>query len=112
MYGDNDFADGILLRFLGITDAQVLEAVRTHPDDAAAAERILVASGKTPEQCAAFNRRFLLLAGLFLPFIEADEGRAKPGLRTSFLRAFYNGVVAGPAIAVFRRMQGKPAARR
>ncbi len=105
MYGDNDFADGILLRFLGLNDAHVLDVVRLHAGDAQAGEQILAASGKTPAQCAAFNRRFRRVAGFFMPLIEADEGRARPGLWTSLLRAAYNGVVARPAIAVFRRMQ-------
>lgn len=105
MYGDNDFADGILLRFLGVSDAKVVEIVRAQSDDAAAGAQLLAIGGKTPAQIAAFNRRFRLAAGAFMPLIEADEGRAAPSPWTNALRALYNGVIAGPAIAVFKWMQ-------
>jgi len=111
MYGNNDFADGILLRFLGLSDEQVLDIVRADADDASAGAKILATSGKTPAQCAAFNRRFRAICGVFLPLIEADEGRTRPGPFSNVVRAVYNGVVAGPAIAVFRWMQSRGSAR-
>jgi hypothetical protein len=103
MFGEHDFADGRLLRFLGLSSAQIVEIVRNEPDDARAAERIIAASGRTPEECRAFSRRFRLVVGPFLSMIDADEGRAPAGAWTTFLRALYNTIVVPPALAAFRR---------
>jgi hypothetical protein len=105
MFGEKDFADGRLLRFLGLSSAQVLGVVGVEPDDAQAAARIIELSGKTPPECAAFNRRFRLLMGPFLPMIDADEGRKPPGPWTAFLRGLYNNVIFRPALAIFRRSE-------
>lgn len=103
MFGERDYADGRLLGFLGVSSEQVLEVVRGEPDDAAAAARILTMSGKTRPECEAFSRRFHLLMGPFLPMIDADEGRLAAGPWSAFLRGLYNGVIARPAVALFRR---------
>ena len=103
MFGENDYADSRLLKFLRISQEEFLEVVRAEPDDERAGARILEMSGKTPAECAAFRRRFLMQTGIFLPMMDADEGRRPPGAWTSFLRWFYNHAIAVPAIAWFRR---------
>jgi hypothetical protein len=105
MFGENDFADGRLLRFLGMGSSEVLEAVRAEPKDDLAAARIVATSGKTPQECERFSRRFKLVMGPFLPITDVDEGRKPPGLLTGLLRGFYNAVVVRGALAVFRRSE-------
>lgn len=105
IFGRNDPVDGMLLRFLGISDEHVLDIVRAVPDDRAAAMQIVSTSGKTPEQCAAFSRKLMRLNGPFLAMMDADEGRRKPGLVTAFLRWFYNVVVMTPAYSYFARKE-------
>lgn len=102
IFGENDPADAKVLRFLGVSDGDVLDVVRTLPDDYAAALHLLSMSGKTPEECAAFSRRFNRAMMPFLAMIEADEGRRKPGAGTAFLRWFYNRVLMPPAYTFFR----------
>jgi hypothetical protein len=80
MFGDKDYMDANLLRFLGLNDVQVCEIIRSEPDDERAARRILERSGRTAARCAAFNRAFVRANGLFLAMMDADEGRCKPGL--------------------------------
>lgn len=105
IFGQNDPADGMLLRFLGISDEEALDIVRAIPDDRAAAMQILATSGKSPEQCARFSRKFSLVNGPFLAMMDADEGRRKPGFATSLLRWFYNSVIMTPAYAYFARKE-------
>ena len=65
MYGKHDAADAQVLKFLGISDEEVLDIVRAIPDDEAAAMHVLTTSSKTPADCAAFTRRFRLLISRF-----------------------------------------------
>ncbi|HET7812784.1 MAG TPA: DUF5069 domain-containing protein [Candidatus Baltobacteraceae bacterium] len=105
IFGQNDPVDGMLLRFLGISDEEVLDVVRAIPDDRAAAMQILTMSGKNPDECARFSRRLMRVNGLFLAMMDADEGRCKPSVRTSFLCWFYNRVIMAPAYAYFARKE-------
>lgn len=105
IFGRNDPVDGMLLRFLRISDEEVLDVVRANPDDRAAAMQILTMSGKSPDECARFSRRLMRVNGAFLAMMDADEGRSKPGPWTSFLRWFYNCVIMTPAYAYFARKE-------
>lgn len=105
MFGENDFTDGWLLRFLRVRSAQVLDAVRAEPNDALAAARIIARSGKTARECAAFSRRFRLFMAPFLPMIDADEGRRPPGPWTTLLCWVCNSVAAPAALVPFRRAE-------
>jgi hypothetical protein len=102
MFGDNDYMDAKLLRFLRLNDAQICEIVRSEPDDDHAAQRILERSGRTAAQCAAFNRAFARGNAPFLAMIDADENRHKPGLGASLMKAAYNAVVFPLGILMYR----------
>ncbi|MGB8965177.1 MAG: DUF5069 domain-containing protein [Candidatus Cybelea sp.] len=105
MFGENDFADGRVLRFLGLSSSDVLDAVRAERKDVLAAARIVAMSGKTPQECERFSRRFKLVMGPFLPMTDVDEGRKPPGPLTGLVRGFYNAVLVRGAVAVFRRSE-------
>lgn len=105
IFGKHDPADVQVLRFLGISDEEVLDVVRAIPDDDAAAMQLISMSGKTGEQCASFSRRYRSMMRPFLAMMDADEGRRKPGALTSFLRWFYNRVVMPPSYIYFQRKQ-------
>jgi len=53
-------------------------------------------------QCAAFNRAFALGNALFLAMMSADEGRGKPSLGTSLLKAAYNAIIFPIGILLYR----------
>lgn len=102
MFGDNDYLDAKLLHFLGLKDAQVCEIVRAEPNDERAAQRIVETSGKTAEQCSAFNRAFIRSNGPFLTMIDLDEGRRSGGMGASLMKAVYNGVIFPFATVLYR----------
>jgi len=102
MFGDSDYMDAKLLRFLGLNDAQLCEVIRYEPDDERAARRIVELSGKSAVDCAAFNRRFSRYNGLFLAMMDADEGRCKPGMISAMMKSFYNAVVFPIGIWMYR----------
>ncbi len=102
MFGDNDYMDAKLLRFLGLNDAQICAIVREEPDDRSAAQRILERSGKTAAQCATFNRAFARRNAPFLGMMDADEGRRKAGLGSALLKLAYNAVVFPLGILMYR----------
>lgn len=103
MFGEHDYMDAKLLRFLGLRDAHICEVIRSEPDDERAAQRIIARSGKTGAQCAAFNRAFVRSNAPFLAMMEADEDRRSPGLGTSFLKATYNTVIFPLGVLMYRR---------
>ncbi len=102
MFGNHDYMDGKLLRFLGLKDAHISEIIRSEPDDERAAQRIIARSGKTAAQCAAFNRSFVRANAPFLAMMDADEGRCNPGLGTSLMKAAYNAVIFPLGILMYR----------
>lgn len=102
-YGNNDFMDSIVLRFLRTNDEDVSAVVRAHPDDEAA--RILIErSRRTPEECRKFSRLFTRSLRAF-PIIDADERRLPPSFKTAALQRFYNGVMMPIVYAIFRRAE-------
>lgn len=107
MYGDGDYMDAKLLRFLGLRDEQISEVVRSEPDDERAAQRILELSGKTAAQCERFNRSFSRVNAPFLAMIDIDEGRRKPGLGTSLMKAAYNALVFPIGMVLYRSASRK-----
>jgi hypothetical protein len=101
-YGDNDFIDKQLITFLRTDDATISQLVREHAADADVAAILVERSGRTPAECAAFNRT-LRRKNLNFIFLEADEGRLPPGLKASALRFFYNNVVMRIFYPLFER---------
>lgn len=102
MFGDNDYMDAKLLRFLGLNDAQIGEIVRGELNDRSAAQRILERSGKTAAQCATFNRAFARRNAPFLAMMDADEGRCKVGFGSALLKLAYNVVVFPLGVLMYR----------
>lgn len=102
LFGDLDYADGQLLKFLGANETQVLELVAQEEGDTAVAEQLVRQSGHTPQEIEAWNKRFRRANAPFIAMWEADEGRRQPGIGTSLLRFFYNFVLMPPAYAAFR----------
>jgi hypothetical protein len=102
MFGDQDYMDAKLLRFLGLRDTDICEVIRSEPDDERAAQRIIARSGKTGAQCAAFNRAFVRASAPFLAMMDADEGRRNSGLGTSLMKAAYNAVIFPLGILMYR----------
>lgn len=111
MYGDADYMDGKLLRFLGLHEEQISEIVRSEPDDERAAHRILERSGKTAAECDTFNRAFARVNGPFLAMIDIDEGRCKPGLAASILKSAYNALVFPLGVLMYRSASRKRRSR-
>ena len=104
-YGDNDFIDGKVLRFLRTDDATVSSLLRDHSD--AETARILVErSGRTPEECRRFSNDLKRSVNNFV-FMEADEGRLPPGPKTAAIRFFYNNLLMPIFYAKFRRDERK-----
>ena len=101
-FGVNDAADAQLLRFLGMTNEDVLAVLRRHPDDGDAAAELVRRSGRTPAECAAWSARFVRRVGPFLAMMDADEGRRAPGAGTTALRLAYNRVIMPPTYVAYR----------
>lgn len=95
-FGDYDYADSMLFRFLRTSEAKVIELQRTHANDDEVAAELIKASGRTPEQIRAWSKRFRLINAPFTAMWEADEGRRPPGLGTSLLNWFYNRLMMPP----------------
>ncbi len=105
-YGDNDFIDSKVLRFLRTDDRTVSEIVRTHPEDDEAARIIIERSGRTPDECREFSRSITRTFQNFA-LMAADEGTLPPGFKTSALRFFYNRLMMPIAYSAFRRAEQK-----
>ena len=104
-YGDNDFIDGKVLRFLHTDDVTVSSLLREH-SDAEAARIIVERSGRTPEECRQFSQQLKRSLNNFV-FMEADEGRLQPGFKTTATRFFYNNVLMPIFYTKFRRDERK-----
>lgn len=104
LFGENDFLDGWLLRFLRLRAKTVSEIVAQQADDERAARAVIERSGRTREECRAFSKRLRLLNANFA-LIEADEERLPPGFLSTGIRALYRGLVMPPVYAIFRLME-------
>lgn len=102
MYGDNDYMDSRVLRFLGATASDVNELVRAQPSDEIVGRTLVERSGKSPAQVASFSTRMLLVYGPVFAMFDADEGR-RTGTLAKALAAFYNRVIYPPFANKFRR---------
>ncbi|TAM60889.1 hypothetical protein EPN52_03990 [bacterium] len=106
LFGDNDFIDRCLLRFLRIDDTAVRGFAREHSDDSAAMRAILQHSGRSEGERAEFSRR---LRRQFLNFcmLEADEGRLQPAPLAALVRLLYNGLIVPPATLLYQWAERK-----
>jgi len=93
-----------VLRFLRISDGDVLALVREHRDDADVARIIVERSGRINEELAAFSKR--LRRGMFdFALMEADEGRMAPGFKRSAITFFYNRLLMPIVYTMFARAE-------
>lgn len=107
LYGDNDFMDLRLLKFLQLSDQELLAILGAEPDTERAMRQLLAKSGRSPSECEAFSHRLLRRAWYVFLMIEADEDLRKPGIATSLIKAVYLGVVLPPVTWLFNRMEAK-----
>jgi len=114
LFGDYDYADGQLLKFLRTDDARVRQLLGEVGDDEAVARALIQESGRLAEEIRAWNRRFRLVNAPFIAMWEADEGQRAPGAGTALLKLFYNLVLMPPvylaswAIEKLRRLSHSP----
>lgn len=112
LFGDFDYADGMLLRFLRTNDAHVVALLSESEDDEVVARALISASGRSPGEIKAWNRRFRRINALFTAMWDADEGRRKLGPGTSLLKTFYNVLLMPPVYLGFRVALGLRRLRR
>lgn len=106
LFGDFDYADRMILKFLRLKDARVLTLLREGLDDAAMAAALIRESGRTPDEIQAWSRYFRRINAPFTPMWDADEGRRAPGLGTSLLKGFYNYLMMPPVYLFSRIVEG------
>jgi len=102
LFGERDYLDAKLLHFLGVTELDIRDVLRSEPNDEIAAQIVITKSGKTPDDCAAFNKQFVRRYGLFLAMLEADEGRGPLPLKSKIIKTAYNLVVFPIAKIMYR----------
>jgi Domain of unknown function (DUF5069) len=106
MYGDNDYMDSRVLRFLGVSASDLNAIVRVQPSDEAVGRILIERSRKSPKQIARFNTRMLLTYGAIFAMFDADEGR-RTGAFAKALAGFYNRVIYPPFAKKFRRDEAR-----
>lgn len=104
LYGESDFLDGRVLRFLGTSDTAFVADVCSEADDEAGVRRALARSGRTASERREFSAKMEKELKAF-PIIDADEGRLPPGFRTNVLKFFYNSMMMPIVYIVFRRAE-------
>ncbi|GKS58579.1 hypothetical protein YTPLAS18_21060 [Nitrospira sp.] len=102
LFGDFDYADRQLLKFLRTNDAHVLSLLSDVDDDEAVATALIRESGRSPEEIQAWGKRFRTVNAPFIHMWDADEGRRKPGIGTWLLDKFYNCLMMPPVYVGFR----------
>lgn len=104
LYGDLDYADGKLLKFLRTNDARVLELLRE--SDEVVAQTLMREGRRSADDVLAWGLRFRKLNAPFIAMWDADEGRRKPGVGTTALKLFYNYLLMPPVYLGFWIAEG------
>lgn len=107
LFGDLDYADGQMLRFLRTNETRVRELLAALDDEAAVAETLFREARRSPGEIAAWSRRFRRVNTPFTPMWDADEGRRAPGWGTSLLNWFYNAIMMPPVYLGFRLLSAR-----
>ena len=102
LFGDFDYADGSLMKFLRTNETRVVELMRECEEDTEVASRLIRESGRSPADIQAWNVRFRRINALFMAMWDADEGRRAPGWVTSVLKHSYNFILMPPVYLIFR----------
>jgi hypothetical protein len=105
-FGDHNPTDAIMLRFLGLKGADVLEILREEKDDEAAGAAILARSHRDAAAVERWNRWFSRLYKLVLVGIDADEGRVPPTAGNTLIKLIIRHVIQPPAAAWYRLRSG------
>ncbi|GAC1659021.1 MAG: hypothetical protein NVS4B3_26840 [Gemmatimonadaceae bacterium] len=101
-FGDNDFIDKQVIAFLRTDDETISAFVREHPSDADVAQLLVDRSGRSTAECEAFSKT-LRRKFLDFVFLEADEGRLRPGFKASLITFLYNKALMPAVYSMFRR---------
>lgn len=101
LFGDFDYADRGMLKFLRTKEVRVLALLRESDDDAVVARTLIRESGRSAAEIRRWNKRFRTINALFTRMWDADEGRRAPGLRTSLLKLTYNYGLMPPVYLFF-----------
>ncbi len=101
LFGDLDYADGKLLKFLHTNDARVLELLRESDDDEVVAKTLIRESGRSADDIQIWDARFRRVNAPFIVMWDADEGRRHPGIGTTLLSLFYNYLMMPPVYLGF-----------
>lgn len=112
IFGDFDYADGMVLRFLRTNEDRLLELLRAEEEDGAVAEQLFRESGRTAGAIASWSRRFRLINAPFGPMWDADEGRRGPGWGTTLLNGFYNHLMMPPVYLCYGFLRERRKRRR
>ncbi len=110
LFGESDFVDCKVIGFLRSNNEAVIDAIRAEPDDVRAAQKLIAASGRSPEEICRFSDQLRKEVGNFM-LMEADEGRLPPGLRTSMIRFVYNRLLMPIFYRQYRTAERHRAAR-
>lgn len=102
IFGDFDYADGMVLRFLRTKEATLLDILREEEEDEIVAGRLFRESGRSEREIAVWSRWFRIINAPFGPMWDADEGRRTSGLVTTLLKGFYNRLMMPPVYVCFR----------
>jgi hypothetical protein len=106
LFGDFDYADGKLLKFLRTKDVHVLELLRESDVDEAVARTLIRESGRSADEIQGWCIRFRTFNAPFIAMWNADEGRRAPGVGTSLLKLFYNFLLMPPVYVGFWIAEG------
>jgi Domain of unknown function (DUF5069) len=106
LFGDFDYADRKLLKFLRTNDVRVLELLCELKNDEAVAQTLMSKSGRSADEITAWCKRFRTFNAPFIAMWNADEGRREPGVGTTVLKLFYNFLMMPPVYLGFRIAEG------
>ena len=101
LFGNNDYADGKLLKFLNTDDNHIRKLLREMGEDTAVAEVLIRESGRSKEEIQNWNKGFCRTNAPFIAMWDADEGRRTPGVGTRLLDLSYNFLLMPPVYLVF-----------
>lgn len=107
MYGDSDYMDARLLKFLGVNGDEILAILRKAKSDDAAVAAILARAGKSEQERRDWSRSFRLREAPFLILIEADDGRLAGGAAAALLGWLYNAFILPIGIRMYRQGEAR-----
>ncbi|HEY5893535.1 MAG TPA: hypothetical protein VIT91_09920 [Chthoniobacterales bacterium] len=102
LFGDVDFSDWRLLRFLRTNERRLCQLLKESQSDELVANTLIAESGRTADDIAHWNRRFPVVNVLFIPMWNADEDHRQSGPFTEVIKVLYNWVVMPPVALVYR----------